>query len=330
VFLIGSHLNEHNEVVKMPKEIVKLLRLDEIDIPKGRREIDKAKVDDLAKSIEQIGLQHPITVRQKGCRYELVAGWHRLEAVRKLGREAILARITLMPPTEAKMWEISENLHRSELTVQERADHIEQWRKLCEEKKGAQVGHPGGKQPHDAGVSEVSRELGVPRQEVERARKIASISPEAREAVKEAGLDDNQSALLEVAKEPPEQQAARVAELKQKRASARRSAKLKVKAGKAENETANSRPKSLSELQAETRVLKGELPKFVEGYERRVGNLLAENTRLDKRERGDLKRCLYQCADRLNQLADRIDGGADPIPEDPCADSEDDPSSSLH
>jgi hypothetical protein len=38
--------------------------------------------------------------------------------------------------TEARRAEISENLHRAELTVQERADHIAEWVRLTEEKVG--------------------------------------------------------------------------------------------------------------------------------------------------------------------------------------------------
>jgi hypothetical protein len=46
----------------------------------------------------------------------------------------------------------------------------------------------------------------VTKEEVSRARNIASITPEAKEAAIEAGISDNQSKLLEVAKEKPEKQ----------------------------------------------------------------------------------------------------------------------------
>ena len=57
------------------------------------------------------------------------------------------------------------------------------------------------------GVRATARELGVTRQEAQRAIAIAiaiaSIEPEAREAAREAGLDDNQSALLRIAAAKP-------------------------------------------------------------------------------------------------------------------------------
>jgi hypothetical protein len=84
----------------------------------------------------------------------------------------------------------------------------------------AQVEHPvaGGQQPNDKAINKAARDLGLDRNEVQRAKKIADIAPEAKEAAREAGLDDNQSALLEVAKEKePEQQVAKVEEIATKK-----------------------------------------------------------------------------------------------------------------
>lgn len=51
------------------------------------------------------------------------------------------------PATDARLWEIAENLHRSELTVQERADHVAEWVKLVSDKlsetSSAKGGRPG-------------------------------------------------------------------------------------------------------------------------------------------------------------------------------------------
>src|SRR5260370_1808610 len=89
------------------------------------RALDPAVVATLAKSIDAIGLKTPITVRRDGTVYVLVVGFHRLEAVRALGRQEILAVIMLgNDEREAKLWEISENLDRCELAALEPADHI--------------------------------------------------------------------------------------------------------------------------------------------------------------------------------------------------------------
>lgn len=189
------------------RDITMPLAIDEITINDGRREIVPSTVKRLAESIEKVGLRHPITVRRKGEGYSLIAGRHRIEAYKKLGREHIPACIVTMTNAEARMWEIAENLHRAELSTLERAEQIEEWRELV-----VQFAPPD--QPAERGIRKAADELGVTREEVRRAESIASIEPEAKEAAVEAGIDDNQSKLLEVAKQPPERQVAKVYELK--------------------------------------------------------------------------------------------------------------------
>lgn len=68
------------------------IRLDEIYVPaKLRKTVDPAKVDALAESILETGLEVPIQVRRDEAknRYVLVTGLHRLEAMRALGEETI-------------------------------------------------------------------------------------------------------------------------------------------------------------------------------------------------------------------------------------------------
>lgn len=181
----------------------------------NRRPLDQAAVARLSESMKQLGLLQPISVyAPSNDSVVLVAGRHRLEAAKALEWEEIEAVFVEGSDIDRQMQEIAENLHRSDLTVQERSDQVARWVDLVEAKaKAAQVAHPGGKQPHEAGVSKASRELGLTREHVQRSRKIAAISPEAKEAARAAGFDDNQSKLLQVASEPPERQAAKVISL---------------------------------------------------------------------------------------------------------------------
>lgn len=188
----------------MANDIQMPIGLDEIYLSDNRRPVDMATVKRLAESIDKIGLRHPITVRRRGEGYALVAGRHRMEAFRYLKREHIPAIIATFSGVDARLWEIAENLHRKELTVQERSDHIAEWVRLTEEKreqnKPAQLG-PVSKvgRGNESGMNAASRELGLERKEVQRAVKIADIAPEAKEEARVFHLDDNQSALLKVA-----------------------------------------------------------------------------------------------------------------------------------
>jgi hypothetical protein len=92
---------------------------------------------------------------------------------------------------EARLWEISENLHRAELTKLERSEQVAEWVRLTlkqedgEPNKGAEPRPPsGGKQPNDKGIKAASRELGIARTNVQQSVKIAAIAPEAKETAR--------------------------------------------------------------------------------------------------------------------------------------------------
>lgn len=198
-----------------------------IDVLAGHRCPDGESVVRLAASIERIGLRTPVTVRYMPDRpstsgtddsYVLVTGAHRLAAVRKLGWTKIDCFVSDCDEVDAQLWEISENLHRAELTALERDEQIAKWVCLVEQRKPAQsapVSAKGGRGV-EGGVNKASRELGIERTDVQRAVRVAAIAPEAKQAAREAGLDDNRSAMLTAAKErTPEAQVAKISELAQ-------------------------------------------------------------------------------------------------------------------
>ena len=200
--------------------------LDQIDFPANARPTHADKVRELANSIRRLGLQTLPTVVERDGRYMLIAGRHRVEALRVIGRDPIDVRVVDFDDIEARLWTISENLHRNELAPLQRAEHIAAWIRLTEangvssqvETKLSSRGRDGEGRP-ESGVNAAARELGVSKSEAHRAVKIDSITPEAKEAAREAGLDRNQSALLEAAKEhTPEEQTATIWRLAESKA----------------------------------------------------------------------------------------------------------------
>jgi uncharacterized ParB-like nuclease family protein len=99
---------------------------DIIVIPNRKRRLRLDVVNELAESIAAQGLLHPITLRKCASdgAHVLVAGHHRLEAVRKLGHESIRALVLDgIDADRAQLVEIDENLIRADLTPAERAAH---------------------------------------------------------------------------------------------------------------------------------------------------------------------------------------------------------------
>ena len=60
---------------------------------KRRATLDPKKVQQIAESILQVGLQTPILVRPDGERFVLVEGLHRLEACKQLGEQTIVGYV---------------------------------------------------------------------------------------------------------------------------------------------------------------------------------------------------------------------------------------------
>lgn len=182
------------------------------------RAINPDTVADLKKSMSgAIGMIYPIVVRRRqiwqmshwGDGYELIAGRHRHRAAIDLGWENIRAVVIEAGDIDAELTMIAENLHRSELTALERDEQIDRWIRLTEVADGvsAQIAPKLGRP--ESGINAASRALAIERTDAQRATKVAALSPEAKEAARNLGLDDNRSALLTAAKESePEKQVA--------------------------------------------------------------------------------------------------------------------------
>jgi len=197
---------------------------DEIVIPPRLRVgINEASVASLMESIGKIGLQTPPTVRwDKDDGGEpsivLVAGRHRLEACARLGMQLIPCVVFEGTDIEARLWEIAENLHRADLSVLERSEHVAEWIRLSEEElvQSAPVSARGRTEGrgNKGGVRAAVRELGIEHTAAVRATKIAGLSDEAKEAARDAGLDRKQAALLTAARaETPQEQVAEIRRL---------------------------------------------------------------------------------------------------------------------
>jgi N6-adenosine-specific RNA methylase IME4/ParB-like chromosome segregation protein Spo0J len=89
-----------------------LEKISEIVLNDNRRKVDAAKVKELAESIKQLGLINPITINSNNV---LIAGNHRLEAFKLLGKDEIEVSVLDLNNLLAELAEIDENLVRNEL-----------------------------------------------------------------------------------------------------------------------------------------------------------------------------------------------------------------------
>jgi ParB-like chromosome segregation protein Spo0J len=195
------------------------IAFDELDFLAKARPTNATAVVALASSIRAIGLQNPPTVIERAGRYLLIAGRHRLEALRVLGEERVPVRVVDFDDIEARLWQISENLHRTELHPVHGAEQIAEFAKLTKERLEAQkqapvdqgparpegvlvqlAPKPQGGRP-ESGDRLVARELGITREEVWRSQTIAAMPDEVKARAVELGRGGTQAALLRAAKE---------------------------------------------------------------------------------------------------------------------------------
>jgi ParB family chromosome partitioning protein len=85
------------------------IQIDKIKVNPGRREALPEHIEELAKSIAEIGLLNPITVDHD---FTLIAGLHRLEAVKGLGWTEIECTVSSLEGLQAELAEIDENFVR--------------------------------------------------------------------------------------------------------------------------------------------------------------------------------------------------------------------------
>ena len=89
-----------------------------------RRSFDETALRELADSIRAYGILQPLTVRDKGGYYELVAGERRLRAARMAGLREVPCLIAAVGEEDAALLALIENLQRRDLDYLEEAAAI--------------------------------------------------------------------------------------------------------------------------------------------------------------------------------------------------------------
>ena len=184
------------------------VRVEDIEIGERHRALSSESCDRLASSMGDIGLRQPISIRIvdmmviDGHEVEgvpvLVAGHHRLEAAKRLGWSHIDCVEVDNDAIKAEMWEIAENLHRLDLTKEQRDEHIRRYAELLEAARlvphnAAPVstlpdGRRKGPQHEKAIPRQIAEETGLSVDTVRRALKPAPVANLV--SVKEAETDE--------------------------------------------------------------------------------------------------------------------------------------------
>lgn len=163
------------------------LRIGDIQVGERHRALSTEAVERLAASMRDIGLRQPISVRivdemmvdgdlTAGVPI-LVAGAHRLAAAKALGWSHIDCIEVEDDPISAELWEIAENLHRCDLSKEQRDAHIRRYAELLEKRRAEVIVTPLAQQSQRAVgrpksiTQEIADNTGLSRDTVRRAIK---------------------------------------------------------------------------------------------------------------------------------------------------------------
>lgn len=105
------------------------IAINEIKIGVGRRDASLKGIDELVRSISEVGLLNPITVDPD---HTLIAGLHRLEAAKRLGWTEIECTVCGLEGLQAELAEIDENVVRTALSTIEYGELLERRKEIYE------------------------------------------------------------------------------------------------------------------------------------------------------------------------------------------------------
>lgn len=189
-----------------------------IDIGSSRRALSRPSVKTLASSIAEIGLLCPIAVAPAGDAYELIAGRHRLAAVKSLGWKEIPAVLVELDDLDRRLAEIDENLIRNELKAMERSEHLAERKRLYllkhpETKRGTAGANASNAAQGKGDAAEVisvasfaqdaAEKIGVTDRSIRQDVQIAESIPEdVRDAIRDTPIAESKTDLLDIARLP--------------------------------------------------------------------------------------------------------------------------------
>ena len=190
------------------------IKISEIKINPGRRDTQQRNVEELARSIAAVGLMNPITVTQDNT---LIAGLHRLEAVKLLGWAEIECTVSDADGLQAELAEIDENFVRAGLSHRELGDLLLRRKELYEAiHPETRQGMRNGQTAKNENFSlldtksfsqDTAEKLGVSKRTVEQlVQTAANLTPEAKKIIKEADTKITKGAALKISRLPPGQQ----------------------------------------------------------------------------------------------------------------------------
>lgn len=170
------------------------IKIDDIKVSQRLRDIDKSKVRDLVESIKVIGLLQPIIIDSNN---NLLAGNHRLHAVRNLGKKTIDCKVVNLTELKNDLVEIDENLIQADLSVIEKSEHIILRESILEDLGLRATQRNNQYANEDAFTStQLAKQMHLSKRVYQQTKQIHKIDSTAKGILKETHISNNLDSLL--------------------------------------------------------------------------------------------------------------------------------------
>ena len=186
------------ELVDIPVADIKVLN--------RLRKTDAHKIQELAESIKDIGLLHPIAVAEKDNEYVLLSGEHRLSSYKLLDKPTIPCVVRENNPLINQLVEVSENLCSNRLNAIEESNAI-----VMREKILIKLGRKavvGSNQYTEDKITntELANQLGISRRVYQYKKSVANLNPKVQAMLGETKFANSMMDMVKLSKQPVEVQ----------------------------------------------------------------------------------------------------------------------------
>ena len=176
--------------------------VNDIKVINRLRKVDESKIKDIAQSIKEIDLLHPLQVSKRGSEYILTSGNHRLRAMQLLQRPTIPCVVREEDETINQLIEIEENLCSKRLNAIQEAEHI-----VLREDLLIKLGRKavvGSNQYTGEGITntELAEQLGISRRIYSYKKQINNLEPEVKELLGETKYAEKMMDMVRLTKQP--------------------------------------------------------------------------------------------------------------------------------
>ncbi|MGI9951266.1 ParB N-terminal domain-containing protein [Moorellaceae bacterium AZ2] len=169
------------------------------------RAAEPEEVKELALSIREHGLMHPIVVRPVEGGYEIISGHRRKEALEYLGMTEVVVKVVEADDVEAELMLIDANLEARTLSPMEVARAIRRKKELMGERRGRPKHGPHNEDHKGLRYSDIlAHEFGMSGAQIERYDKLNDLIPELQLLVEKGKLKPTTG--VHIATWPPEAQ----------------------------------------------------------------------------------------------------------------------------